>query len=204
MLFPVQSANAVEEDLCAPFKDADVDHALIETMLKAAVDGNLYRVKKNTSRMGFCVNSSVGVVKGNFQNFQGGMALAGNDSQTMLTIDVASLDTNILFIENLLKGDSFFNIEDYPDLVFVSSDFEWITDKKAVLKGKLSMRGITKAVAFYIEVTEVDGDLGDSDSIMIKATTTVQRSEFGMGSLSSMVNDKISLCMSIEAERYVA
>ncbi len=202
LLLPVNPATAAEEKICAPFKNSNVDHTLIESMLKAAVDGKLYRVKTNSSKMGFCVDSSVGVVKGEFQSFKGGLALEGDNSQTLLAIDVGSLDTNISFIEGLLKGESFFNVKDYPELIFVSSGFEWVDDKRAVLKGMLSMRGVTKEVAFYIEVTQIDGEPGGTDSIMVKATTTVQRSEFGMVSLSTMVDDKVSLCMSIEAEKY--
>lgn len=203
LLLPVHPAVAADEDLCRPFKDADVDHTLIETMLKSAIDGTLYRIKPNSSRMGFCVESSLGVVKGDFQKFNGGLTLEGNDSQSMVKINVASLNTNILFIEQLLKSESFLYVDKHPDLVFVSTSFEWIDDKKAILKGKLKMRGVTKSVAFYVDITEVDGDLGDSDTIVVKATTTVNRTEFGMTSLSNMVEEKINLCMSIEAERYI-
>ena len=203
LLLPVHPAVAADEGLCRPFKDADVDHTLIETMLKSAIDGTLYRIKPNSSRMGFCVESSLGVVKGDFQKFNGGLTLKGDDSQSMVKIDVASLETNILFIEQLLKGESFLYAEKHPDLIFVSTSFEWINDKKAILKGKLKMRGVTKPVAFFVDVTEVDGDLGDSDTIMVKATTTVHRAEFGMTSLTNMVDEKVNLCMSIEAERYI-
>jgi polyisoprenoid-binding protein YceI len=203
LLLPVHPAVADGEDLCRPFKDTDVDHTLIETMLKSAIDGNLYRIKPKSSRMGFCVESSLGVVKGDFQKFKGGLTLEGNESKSMVKIDVTSLNTNVLFIEQLLKGESFLYAEKHPDMVFVSTSFEWVDDKKAILKGMLKMRGVTKPVAFYVDVTEVDGDLGDSDTIMVKATTTVHRTEFGMISLSNMVDEKVNLCMSIEAERYI-
>ena len=204
LLFPLQPHAAVDDDLCAPFKDADIDQTLIESMLKSAVDGNLYRIKPNSSKMGFCVESSVGVVKGDFQKFKGGLSLKGDDSQSMVTIDVASLDTNVIFIEQLLKSENFLNVEKHPELIFVSTSFEWMNDNNAVLKGMLTMRGVTRPVAFYVEITEVDGDLGDSDTIMVKATTTVHRAEFGMKSLSTMVDEKVNLCMSIEAEKYRA
>ncbi len=199
----MQLAYAGNAELCSPFKDTEIDQSVVASMLKAAKDGHLYQVKTDSSSMGFSVESAIGVVKGNFQNFQGGIALKGDDTQALMSIDVDSLDTNTLFIKNLLKSDEFFNVNDFPELVFVSSGFEWLSDTRAVLKGELRMHGITKAIAFYVEITEVDGDLGDSNRILVKATTTVLRSEFGMSGLSSMVNDKVNLCMSVEAERYV-
>ena len=200
--FSMHSAYAGESELCAPFKNAKVDQSMIAQMLEAAEDGYLYRIKTNSSKMGFCVESPLGMVTGNFQKFQGGIALKEPSNQTLVRIDVNSLESNVQFIENLLKSDKFFNAENFPELVFISSDFEWLSDTRAVLKGELSMHGVTKAVAFYVEITEIDGELGDSDSILVKATTTVQRSEFGMDTLSSVVSDKVNLCMSIEAERY--
>lgn len=202
LFLSLHSAYAGENDLCAPFKNAKIDQSLIAQMLKAAEDGYLYRIKTNSSKMGFCVESPIGMVTGNFQKFQGGIALKEPGNQTLVRIDVNSLESNVQFIESLLKSDKFFNAENFPELVFISSDFEWLSDTRAVLKGELSMHGITKVVAFYVEITEIDGDLGDSDTILVKATTTVQRSEFGMDTLSSMVSDRVSLCMSIEAERY--
>jgi polyisoprenoid-binding protein YceI len=192
------------DELCTPFKKAAIDQSLIATMLNAAKDGHLYRVIDNTSQMGFCVESSIGVVKGEFQKFKGGIALNGEKTLAMLTIDVDSLETDASFIKSLLKGDDFFNVEEFPEVVFVSTGFEWISNTRAVLKGELSMHGVTKPVGFYVEITEIDGDLTDSNSIRVKATTTVQRSEFGMKSLSSMVNDRVNLCMTVEAERYAA
>jgi len=204
LLTSMNAASAVDGELCKPFKNAEIDQSLIASMLKAAKDGHLYQIKANSSQMGFCVESSIGIVKGGFQNFKGGIALKGADTQAMVSVDIDSLDANVSFIEKLLKGDEFFNVKEFPDLVFVSSGFEWISDTRAVLKGELSMHGITKPVAFYVEITEIGGDLGDSNSILVKATTTVQRSEFGMSSLSSMVSDKVNLCMTVEAERFAA
>jgi polyisoprenoid-binding protein YceI len=200
----IAPASAGNADLCTPFKDTKIDQSMIESMLKAAEDGYLYQINDNSSKMGFCVESSIGVVKGNFKNFKGGIALKGNEAKTLVSIDVDSLETNRGFIKSILKGDNFFNVDVFPELIFVSSSFEWMTETRGVLKGELTMHGITKPVAFYVEITEVDGDLGDSNTILVKATTTVQRSEFDMFALSSMVSNKVNLCMSVEAKRYIA
>jgi polyisoprenoid-binding protein YceI len=203
LFITTSSVFAVEdEDLCEPFEEAAIDQSVIAKMLDAAEDGHLYRIKSDSSKMGFCVDSPIGMVSGNFQSFRGGMALKGQSSDALVSIDAGSLETNGALIESLLKGDEFFDIEKYPELIFVGSGTEWLSDTKAVLKGELSMRGVTKPVAFYVEVTEVDGELGDSETVLIKATTTLLRSEFGMRTLSPMVSDKVNLCMSVEAERY--
>ena len=197
------SVAASDENLCKPFEDAKVDQNLISRMLQAADDGYLYRIKPGSSRMGFCVNSPLGKVEAEFKEFKGGLALkdSGKEGQALVSINVDSLDTSSFFIENMLKSESFFDSEVYPEILFVSSGMEWISEKRAVLKGDLTMHGVTKAVAFYVDMFEAKDGAGE-DILTVKATTTIQRSEFGMYTLSPVVDDRVSLCMSIDAERY--
>ena len=75
------SAHAMQtadsDELCSPFENTVVDKPLIASMLKAADDGYLYRIKPESSKMGFCVDSTVGRVHGKFQSFSRGIALEG-------------------------------------------------------------------------------------------------------------------------------
>ncbi len=198
-------AIADESDLCEPFKNAQVDTGLLSAMLQAAQQGDLYRIQPGTSKMGFCVDSPVGMVKAEFRSFKGGMALQQETRQNsaLVSIDVASLETNSGFIEAMLKSESFFDIEQYPDILFVSTSFEWQSEQKAILKGELTLHGVTREVAFYVEMHKLDSAPGD-DRIMVKATTTIQRSKFGMYTLSPVVSDRVNLCMSVDAYRYRA
>lgn len=205
MLAAPISAHAKDNGVCAPFKDADIDQNILSLMLQAATDGDLYRIKPGSSKMGFCVNSPVGEVKAEFRNFKGGLALNDfmHQGASLVRIDVDSLETDSGIIEAMLKSESFFDTEQYPDIIFVSTGIEWMSDKKGVLKGDLTMHGITKAVAFYVELKKTETEYG-VETVTVKATTTVQRSEFGMHTLSPMVDDRVSLCMSIDAYRHQA
>jgi polyisoprenoid-binding protein YceI len=192
-----------EDDLCAPFKDARVDESMLATMLKAAKDGHLYRIKPGSSKVGFCINSPLGKVEAEFLNFNGGLALKDtrNQGTALVSIEVDSLETDSVLIEAMLKGESFFDTEQYPEIIFASTGVEWISETKAVLKGELTMHGITKDVAFYLDMKKLKNAEGE-EILNVKATTSIQRSEFGMYTLSPMVDDRVSLCMSIDAYKY--
>lgn len=194
---------ADDDDLCAPFKEAQVDESMLATMLKAAKDGHLYRIKPGSSKVGFCINSPLGKVEAEFLNFRGGLALQDTRQQgtALVSIEVDSLETDSALIEAMLKSESFFDTEQYPEIIFVSNGVEWISETKAVLKGELTMHGITKDVAFYLDMKKQKNAEGE-DILNVKATTTIQRSEFGMYTLSPMVDDRVSLCMSIDAYKY--
>ena len=62
-------ANTEESDICSPFRDGKVDEATVATMLDAAEGGYLYRIRRDTSQVGFCVSSGWTQVKGQFRHF---------------------------------------------------------------------------------------------------------------------------------------
>lgn len=201
LIIPASAWSALD-DPCAAFKNSHIDPSLIAQMLDAAEDGYLYRIKPASSRMGFCVDSSIGMVNAEFRNFKGGMALGNSNAKALISIQADSLESEGYFIESLMKGDSFFDVKNFEDITFISTDFEWTGKTSAVLKGTLSLRGVTRPVAFYVEIIDVKRAAGTAEKILVKATTTVQRSAFGLHSLSPLVSDRVNLCMSVEAEKH--
>jgi polyisoprenoid-binding protein YceI len=204
------SANAEDDDLCAPFKNGKVDESLVASMLDAADSGYLYRIQEDTSQVGFCVSSGWTEVKGDFHDFSGGLALMPGDSvtgssedQAMVVIRTASLDTRSTTVENLIKSESFFDVAKYPEILFVSHGFEWTGHNTALILGDLTVHGITRPVTFKVTLTPIK-QVGNStaERMLVKAKTTIQRSDFDMDNMPGLVSDSVTLCMSIEAVRY--
>jgi len=193
-------------DICSAFRDGKVNSSLLATMLSAANDGHLYRIQQSSSRVGFCVDSKLSRIEGNFTEFQGGMALNPGDNdngQTMVMIKANSLETEGAIVEGMVKGKGFFDVEHYPEVLFVSSGFEWTGTDTAVLKGNLTLRGITKPVIFNVTLTSLDDNKPNkAKSILVKATTTINRADFGMKGLTALVDSNVNLCMSVEALKY--
>ena len=198
---------AGEEELCAPFLHGKVDLSRVEAMRAAAKGGHLYRIQPDTSRVGFCVDSQFSVVKAEFKDFQGGMTLwpdhPGDKEQAMVLVKTASLDTDGSMIEYLLKSQRFFDVENYPEILFVSSDFKWTSDTTGIMKGDLTLHGVTRPVTFKVTLFPVKtGGEKPVGKVLVKAGTIIRRSDFGMDTLSRVVNDNVELCMSVEAVRY--
>jgi polyisoprenoid-binding protein YceI len=208
-LFKGMTGNAFaedSEDLCAPFQDGRIDDAVVSTMLTAAEAGYLYRIQASTSQVGFCVDSKFQRVEGVFRDFRGGMALPpeeGASAQTVVAIRVDSLDTEGALIENLIRSPRFFDVENYPEILFVSTGFEWTSPTRGILRGNLTLHGVTKPVDFKVQLSGSDGkQVGEAENILVKATTAINRSDFGMDTLSSIVSDSVRLCMSVRAKKY--
>lgn len=199
-------AQAEEADVCSPFMDGKVDETLLATMLSAAQDGHLYRIQQDSSRVGFCVDSKLSRIEGSFNNFQGGISLApgaNNDGQTMVLIRTDSLETGGSLVQHMIKGENFFDVAHHPEVLFVSNGFKWTGPDTAVLKGKLTLRGITKPVIFNVKLTALDDkQIKRAGRILVKATTSINRADFGMEKLASLVEGNVQLCMSVEALKY--
>lgn len=189
-----------DPDVCEPFMDGRVDESLLSGMLSAAEGGHLYRIQPGSSQVGFCVNSALKRIEGNFTEFKGGMTLdsgAANNGQTLVLIRTDSLDTQGALVRNLLKSESFFDVEKYPDVLFVSNSFAWTGAKTATMKGDLTLRGITRPITFDVTLTPAKTGM-----ITVKATATINRAEFGMDKLDSVVNGEVQLCLSVEALKF--
>jgi polyisoprenoid-binding protein YceI len=209
LVLSVFSVSAIAKDeVCAPFKNGVVDSSVVSKMLAAADDGHLYRINPSSSRIGFCIDSPVGLIEGEFKEFTGGLTFlqenAAADEQALVIVNTASLETEGAIIKGMLKGRKFFDVKNFPEILFVSTGFKWVSKTEAVLLGDLTMHGVTKAVGFHVELIEESDDHAQEQRILVKAMTRILRSEFGLTALSPMVGDSVNLCMSVDAVRYDA
>ena len=190
----------------APADHEDVKHSAEQSLaiapLGEALNENMYEIQQGTSRMGFRVDSPIGDVWASFEDFDGRfLMLNSNNHQSLASIDInaGSLDTDGGLIAMMLKGESFFDVENFPSMRFVGDSFEWYSDRRAVLKGHMTIKNVTRQVAFYVELVDAEAEHGFSDRITVKATTTIKRSEFGIHTLLPAVSDDVNLFMCIDA-----
>jgi polyisoprenoid-binding protein YceI len=208
LLLAMMPGIAGSIQLCAPFRDGKVDPAKLDIMLAAADDGRLFRIEADNSEFGFSVTSSLQEVRGQFLQVQGGMAvdtLGIEQDQVLVAIRTDSLDTNCEYAEHMLRGVNFFDVKHYPEILFVSTGFEWITQTRATLVGDLTLHGVTRPVTFDVQLTNVFGEqAGDEDTIIVKATSSIRRSDFGMKAIPKLVEDEVRLGMNVQARKYYA
>lgn len=210
LLFTI-SLSAIAHDIekkhdrvCAPFRGGVVDPAIVDSMLQAAEEGNLYRIKAKSSRVGFCVDSSIGRFEAEFKGIQGGLALRrkvwGDESQMLVMVDTNSLEMKEDFVKNMLKSESFLDTETYSKILFVSTGLKWLDHEKAILNGMLTMHGVTKPMAFDVKLTMVDNKSAEQVAdIVVTASSFIKRTDFDMDRLTFLVSDTVELCMRVEA-----
>lgn len=93
-------------------------------------------------------------VTGSFTKFDASMESATadfSDAKIWFEADTNSISTNNEQRDAHLKSDDFFSAEKFPTLSFKSTSFIHKEDSAYVLTGDLTIRGITKSVAFAVE-----------------------------------------------------
>lgn len=181
----------------------EVEQGLAVSGMDMILNGNVYEIQQETSKMKFRVDSPIGDVWASFQDFEGRfLMLNGVLDRATASIDInaRSLDTDGGLIGTMLKSERFFDVENFPSMHFVGSSFEWYSARRAVLKGHMTIKNITKEVAFFVELVDDDVD-SYSGRITVTASTTIRRSAFGIDRLLPAVSDNVNLFMSIDARK---
>src|SRR5687768_7684061 len=69
-----------------------------------------------------------------------------SDAVFELSVDVASIDTEVEMRDNHLRSADFFEVEKYPEMTFKSTSIQKTDKDMYKLTGNLSLHGITKPV----------------------------------------------------------
>ncbi len=162
--------------------------------------------KKHTSIRFDIGHMLVSEVEGKFTSFDGTIASEKNDDfsdvQINLSIQLKSVDTGDKKRDAHLQEKDFFHTEKYPDMTFKSTKIEKKSGKEYVLKGNLTLRGITKEITLkLIHNGTIKDPFGSSARAGIKITGEINRTDFGIKYNKSMIGEIITIHCKTELTR---
>ena len=100
-------------------------------------------------------------------------------------------------------SDDFFGAQDGDLVTFTSTGIDVTGDNTAMITGDLSMNGMTKSVVLDAKLNQVGefpfGPNQGTPWAGFDATTTIKRSDFGVGAFAPAVSDEVQVQISIEA-----
>jgi len=146
---------------------------------------------------------SVSNVHGRFGNLSGKILLNEADitkSSVQVTIDATTVDTGVTMRDADLKSANFFDTATFPSASFTSTTVVK-SGSNLTVSGSLTLHGVTKPV-----VLNVEGPSGPAPGMDHKphsgfsATTTIKRTDFGIGSKypANVIGDDIALVIELE------
>ena len=139
----------------------------------------------------------------NFGQVDGTLVYDAKDvskSKVDVTLPLAGLDTFVPKLDEHLKSADFFDAAKFPVITFRSTKVEAAGKDKLKITGDLTVKGVTKSVVLEAHLNKAgEHPMKKVPTIGFDATTTIKRSEFGVGAYVPNVSDAITLRITTEA-----
>jgi polyisoprenoid-binding protein YceI len=172
-----------------------------------------YTIDPTHSRIGFVArHAMVAKVRGSFDEFEGTAVLDGANpaaSTATLTIQATSINTRNDQRDAHLRSNDFLALDEYPQITFVSTGVNQVSDTAFELAGDLTIKGVSHRVAvpFHYEGSATDpyGNL----RVGFEGSVVVNRRDYGITWNTALetggvlVSDKITLEFEISAIKSV-
>jgi polyisoprenoid-binding protein YceI len=157
----------------------------ITTVLAAGpAQAATYVIDKAHSSVGFEVRHlAISKVRGTFDDFAGTFNYTPGqpgDWSVEATAQAASINTNNEDRDNHLRSADFFEAEKFPTLTFKSTAVEMANENEGVLRGELTMHGVTQVVEFELEFMGAATDPWGNEKAGFSATAEINRKDFGL------------------------
>lgn len=120
------------------------------------------------------------------------------DSEINVTIDVNSIDSRVPVFNDHLRGDDFFQAEQYPNISFVVTSIESKGDSNYTLTGDLTMKGVTKPITLDASIVATMHPFREIPVVGVSASGQLKRSEWDLGKYAPSVSDEVTLSIEVE------
>ncbi|MFV5404639.1 YceI family protein [Acinetobacter sp. 228] len=140
---------------------------------------------------------------GNFSNIQGTINVDEQkpaNSSVNVTIPLSSINTNVKALDEHLVAADWFDAAKYPNITFKSTKVETQDKKKFKIIGDLTIKGVTKPVVLDAVLNKKGPHpMTKAETVGFNATTSFNRSAFGIANYVPNVGDKITVQITTEA-----
>lgn len=175
---------------------------------------NTWNIDSAHSGINFSVRHMVvSRVRGRFAKYQGTVELDPKDltrSRVDVSIDAASIDTGTPERDAHLRSADFFDVENYPELRYVSQRVERTGDDRYRIIGELTIRDVTRPVVLEVEYGGRAVDPWGNERAGFAARASVDRKEFGLGwnqvleAGGVLVGDRVDIDIELQLVRAAA
>lgn len=119
-------------------------------------------------------------------------------SKISITIDTSSIDSNHALRDKHLRGVDFFDVKKFPQATFVSTSFEPGSQGKSILKGDLTLHGVTKSIAIDVVKIGEGRDPWDGYRVGFEGSTKLKLKDYNMNYNLGPASEVVELYFSFE------
>jgi polyisoprenoid-binding protein YceI len=139
----------------------------------------------------------------NFSDIQGTIKVDNEkpeNSSVNVTIPLSSINSNVPALDKEFQQEAWFNAAKYPNITFKSTKVETKDKKHFKITGDLTVKGVTKPVVLDAVLNkQAAHPMTKLDTVGFNATTSFDRSAFGIANFVPNVGDKITVNITTEA-----
>ncbi len=152
------------------------------------------------SKIGFTITHlMVSDVDGIFKDFSCTIVASKpdfSDAQFNLTINAASINTDVDYRDKDLRSENYFNVAKYPTITFTSTGINTVSANHYKLSGNLTLHGVTKPVTMDLWYRgTITNPMSKKDDAGFKLSGVVKRSDFNLAPQagSTMLGDEVTI-----------
>ena len=127
-------------------------------------------------------------------------------SSVKVTIPLATLSTGVPALDEHLRSEDFFETARFPAVTFTSTGVAKTAANRLTVKGDLSLHGVVKPVTLAVTIVKIGlNPRTNLPTVGFDATTTLKRSDFGLGRYVPQVSDEVQLhivSQAVDAKAY--
>ena len=121
-------------------------------------------------------------------------------SSVEVTLPLSGLNSFTAKFDEHLRSADFFDAAKFPTATFKSTKVEAAGTNKLTVTGDLTVKGVTKPVVLDVTVNGAgEHPMMKVPSVGFDATTTIKRSDFGIGAYAPAVSDDVKIRITTEA-----
>lgn len=177
--------------------------ALSVAFASSALGQEIYRVDPLHTTTTFSVTHlGLSQQRGSFGKTTGMVTLdrAAKTGSIDVTIDASSVTSGSSSREQMLRGEDYFNVAQYPNIAFKATQLKFEGETLVGCEGELTMRGVTRPVKLAVGDFKCAIHPATKKPVCgAEVTTRVKRSEFGMTKNQASTSDDVIIAIAIEA-----
>ncbi len=156
-----------------------------------------YKPAEQGSTLKFTIKNLGFGVDGSFTGFEGTINFDPQNltaSNFDVTVSATTVNTDNSMRDEHLKGDSFFDVKNYPRIRLTSSQITNVKSGTYLFNGQLTIKGKTKPIKFPFEA------MRGGDGFVFKGSFKMNRKDFGVGGTST-VSDELEVMINVIAKK---
>ena len=137
-----------------------------------------------------------------FGNVEGTLVYDSADvtkSTLEVKLPLSGLNSFTAKFDEHLRSADFFDVAAFPVATFKSTRVEAAGEGKLKVTGDLTIKDITKPVVLDVTLNKVGENMAGQPAIGFDATTTLKRTDFGVGLYAPAVSDEVAIRITTEA-----